>query len=372
MGLKSKYRQWRVARADNDRAKSMQGRQSVALGFAWRAANIGGVRRHLECIEKYSQHAVALYPSTPSHDFLKTRDERSQYHADLGDPLIDRHSLFHSHVDPDFIAIAQRAQQAGKAWVHTYHALYFAEDYGGKLKAWQEKTNHALLNHAAKADVRICVSPWLAGYLLDQHRIETVVIPNAVDVSFCDGIRAKTQDGARINTVVFVGSNDEVKNPSAFIEVARRLPELQFSMVGTGLTRGNFEERYCVEVPLNVQPLGPLSHEATLELLSRCSTLVMTSHREGLPTVLLEAMAMEKPCVAPRSYGCADVIGSEEFGFLYEPNNLEDLKCKIGQSVKLGRMPRARRRVVDSFSWPVVAKQLDDIYSGLLSSSTRF
>ncbi|QDV69540.1 UDP-D-galactose:(glucosyl)lipopolysaccharide-1,6-D-galactosyltransferase [Rosistilla carotiformis] len=373
MGLKSKYRQWRVAHADNARAKGMQGQQSVALGFAWRAANIGGVRRHLECIEKYSQHAVALYPSTPSHDFLKTRDERSQYHADLGDPLIDRHSLFHSHVDPDFIAIAQRAQKAGKPWLHTYHLLYFPEDWDNNLAPWQQKINDCLLTQASKADLCLSVGTWLVDWLEENHGIETQFVPNGVDVDACDqadGNRFREAIGLD-NFVLFVNSIAKVKNPAAFVEAARARPDQKFVMIGTNLTAEGIRAELKIDVPPNLIALGPLSHAQTLDAMSACKTFVMTSHREGLPTVLLEAMSMGKVCVAPRLPWSSDAIRLPEHGFLYDPEDPQDLVKTIDAATELEVMPMARQHVVDSFSWPVVARQLDDIYSGQLSSSAR-
>lgn len=373
MGLKSNYRQWRVARADNARAKGMQGRRSVALGFAWRAANIGGVRRHLECIEKYSKHPVSLYPSTPSHDLLVTRDERSEYHASLGDQLIDRHSLFHSHVDPDFIAIAQLAQQACKPWLHTYHLLYFPEDWGDNLAPWQHKINKCLLTQARKADLCLSVGTWLVDWLAENHGIETQFVPNGVDVDACDqadGDRFREEVGLD-DFVLFVNSIAKVKNPEAFVEAARSCPDRKFVMIGTNLTTEGIRAELKLDVPSNLIALGPLSHAQTLDAMSACKTFVMTSHREGLPTVLLEAMSMRKVCIAPRLPWSSDAIRLPEHGFLYEPEDPQSLVKTIDLALGVDVMPKARQHVVGSFSWPVVAKQLDDIYSRLLSSSSR-
>ena len=44
-------------------------------------------------------------------------------------------------------------------------------------------------------------------------------------------------------------------------------------------------------------------------VFERCDVVALPSiGKEGLPNVLLEALAMEKPCVATRSYGSPEVV----------------------------------------------------------------
>jgi glycosyltransferase involved in cell wall biosynthesis len=346
----------------------MQDRKSVAIGFAWRAANIGGVRRHLECIEQFSRYAVALYPSAYANDVLSTGVERNAYHERLGADLIDRHALFHSHVDPRFIGLAQEAQRRGKPWVHTYHALYFAEDWGGGLSAWQEEINRYLLKTAKYADRCLVVNSWLCNWLEETHGISTAIMPNAVDVGVADmalSARFEKKYG-RDQFILFVGAVACVKNPMAFIDVAARSPRTNFVMIGTGLTPSEIYESLGVTIPQNLKALGTLPHNQTLDAIAACSVFVMTSHREGLPTVLLEAMAMQKPCVVPDAPWFADAIPSDEYGLRYEPGNLDDLADKIERALRAGPQPLARARVEEHFSWPVVTRKLDRIYDSLL------
>lgn len=354
-----------------DRRRVTHTANSVALGFAWRAKNIGGVRRHLECIERYSRHAIALYPSTPSHQWLRTRLERDQYRSELGDELISRHSLFHTHVDPHFIGIAERAQKAGKPWLHTYHLLYFAEDWNNELAPWQQRINDSLLTRARKADLCLAVGSWLVEWLKEHHGIDSRFVPNGVDVEACDracGSRFVESSGLD-DFVLFVNSISRVKNPLAFVEAARRFPDQRFVMVGTDLVKEKIESTFEVELPKNLVALGPLPHDQTLDAIAASKSFVMTSHREGLPTVLLEAMAMNKPCVAPNLPWCRDAIKTDAHGILYEAGESDDLNAAIRRSLESNSFADARGHVDALFTWPVIMKQIDSIYAEMLGTA---
>lgn len=361
-------RLWRVNRHERHRARELGSAQSVALGFAWPATNVGGVRRHLECIEKYSEFPIALYPGARAVEMLDRGSLRNAYHANLCAELDGRHALFHSHVDPVFIGVSERARKTGKPWVHTYHLLYFAGDWNGNLQPWQVQINESLLGQAKNADVCLSVGNWLVEWLQLHHGIQSIFVPNGVDVQACDSSEpSRFLELLQIESfVLYVNSIASVKNPASFVEAARRLPNLPFVMIGTGLDKSNIEKTLEIEIPGNLIPLGPLPQQEALDAIAACSVFVMTSHREGLPTVLLEAMAMQKPCVVPDAPWFADAIQTEAHGLKYEPGNIDDLVRNIELALALGPRPAARERVEKHFAWPVVIRQIDQVYRQLL------
>lgn len=368
MGISSALKQWKARRFDASRAGRL-GSNSVALGFAWRAKNLGGVRRHLECIEEYSNHPIALYPSTSFHDLLSTREQRVAYRDELNDEIVKRHAIFHSHVDPDFIRLSRLAQECGKPWLHTYHLLYFPEDWNNNLQPWQERINKALTEEARHADVCLSVGTWLVDWLQENHGIESRFVPNGVDIEPCDNASAErfTERTQIRDFVLFVNSISGVKNPLAFIEAARRFPDLQFVMIGTNLIQETIEKTFEIELPGNVTALGPLPHQETLDAIAACRLFIMTSHREGLPTVLLEAMAMNKTCLVPAAPWSADAVQSREHGLRYEPGDISDMDAKIREGLTQKPPEQARIHVENTFTWPVIMAELDQIYSSLLN-----
>ena len=109
------------------------------------------------------------------------------------------------------------------------------------------------------------------------------------------------------------------------------------------------------------------------ELLSAMDVFVLPSYREGMPVVLLEAMAMARPVVATHVRGCREVVVDGETGILVPPGDVPALADAIvrllGDKELAGRMGRAgRKRAEQRFDRnEVTGKQLDAL-SQLVSS----
>ena len=189
-----------------------------------------------------------------------------------------------------------------------------------------------------------------------------------MDVEACDKALAERFIEAHGLTdfVLFVGGIAKVKNPLAFVQVAKMFPDRTFVMVGSNLTREKMQEAYGIDVPGNIRALGALPHDLTLDAIAACKALVMTSHREGLPTVLLEAMAMKKPCVVPDAPWFSDVVQSGKHGLKYQPGSLDELAEKIEIALDSDSFVGAREQVIKRFSWPVITSALDKVYLRLL------
>lgn len=329
----------------------------IGTNLAW-----GGVRQHIHAIKQYSALRLELVPP----------DELLQ---DFGEDLRQKFLEFvpirvravHSHVFPWFIDWCKQQQKSGVRWIHTYHLNYFPEHAKGDLLPWQNEINHSLLKVACHADVRISVARWQQDYLMRTHGIETIYLPNGVDVALCDKANAKRFQ-KRVGEgpfILYVGRNDPVKNPGDFVRLALRLPREKFVMIGHDLNREILRNEWDLEVPCNLIVYGSTSHIEVQDAIAACSALVVTSKREGLPTLILEAMAQCKPVVVPNEAGCMEAIGDGEFGFIYRPNDLDDLAEKtLAALTDNDRSRRGRKRVLSEYDWRVVAPKLDAIYCG--------
>lgn len=324
----------------------------------------GGVRGHVRAIKKYSRMKVQLVPDEVVMGSLarftgEVREHFMNYNP-RGQPVV------HSHVVPWMIQWCQNQQKRGLLWVHTYHLPYFPEHAIGDLRDDQKEINHVLIHQAKYADVRLSVSRWQQDYLSAEYGIETVYIPNGVDVRSCDHGREdrfRERTGVKGPFVLYVGRNDPVKNPSEFILLAHSKPELQFVMMGQSLDERSMSRDWGLTSPTNLHYAGSGAHREVQDALAACSLLVVTSKREGLPTLVMEGMTQKKPIVVPNEKGCMEVTGEGDCGYIYELGNLGDLAEKVDlarEASKIGE--RGRARVLEQYDWKVVAPQLDAIY----------
>ena len=77
-------------------------------------------------------------------------------------------------------------------------------------------------------------------------------------------------------------------------------------------------------------------------VFERCDVVALPSiGKEGLPNVLLEALAMEKPCVATRSYGSPEVVVDGKTGYCFPSGDVDALADALAQIAKTDDVTRA-------------------------------
>lgn len=102
--------------------------------------------------------------------------------------------------------------------------------------------------------------------------------------------------------------------------------------------------------------------------------LVLPSIKEGLPNVVLEAMACGLPCIAARASGSQELIANGQTGFVYDPSDADGLgeavrRCLGQNQVSLGE--RAVHAAKQAYSIDTVADSYQAIYAGLANAGTR-
>jgi glycosyltransferase involved in cell wall biosynthesis len=330
-------------------------------------AEFGGVRHHIEAINRYARTPLQLFPPSKVAAELTPYDVCSVFGEQLMKFKAPGVKAVHSHVFPWFIEWCHQRQQNGIKWIHTYHLNYYPEhSRDGKLEEMQQQINDALLNTASKADTRICVSRWQVQELRTQHGIETEYLPNGVDVALslrANASRFRKQYRQSHEFVLYVGRNDPVKNPGEFVRLAQQLPHLNFVMIGSGLDSETLRQTYQLQAPDNVALMGGVSQQSVQDAIAACRVLVVTSKREGLPTLVMEGMALGKSIVVPNEAGCMEAIGEGEAGLIYELGNINDLAEKTLAALQgPERIEIAVRRVEREYDWQIVAPKLDAIY----------
>lgn len=105
---------------------------------------------------------------------------------------------------------------------------------------------------------------------------------------------------------------------------------MHLRLVGDGPDR-DFLKRRASELGIasNVEFAGWIDQARLRALYAETDLFVLPSLAEGIPVVLMEAMAMQIPCVAPHITGIPELIDDGVDGVLYAVADVEDLTNKI-------------------------------------------
>jgi glycosyltransferase involved in cell wall biosynthesis len=139
----------------------------------------------------------------------------------------------------------------------------------------------------------------------------------------------------------------------AFNDISAEFPDVMLRIVGylpeKAEFRGLFERNERVEF------VGPVMPDRVIGLLADCYVLVLPSRSEGMPRVLIEAMASGRPIIASNVGGIPHYIRHGETGILFEREDVDALKKALRDvlgdeeyATRLGQ--NGRRYVLDQLS----------------------
>ena len=136
----------------------------------------------------------------------------------------------------------------------------------------------------------------------------------------------------------------------AFAQLVRARPAARLTLVGDGGERATLEAHAAaLGLAANVDFLGALGHDRVREFYARADVFCLPSFHEGVPTVLMEAMACELPVVATYVNGTPELVDHEVSGLLVAPARadllagaLESVLADPDRARAMGRAGRAR------------------------------
>lgn len=119
---------------------------------------------------------------------------------------------------------------------------------------------------------------------------------------------------------------------------------------------------------------GVLSPEELRNWYAASSLVVLPSYSEGLPKVLLEAQAMERPVIAYDAGGVPEAIRHSETGYLVKKGDIEGLASRLKELIEKPDMrremgERGRKFVVEQFSLESLTIRHEEFYTNVLSHS---
>ncbi len=257
--------------------------------------------------------------------------------------------------------------------VHTFHGIHYLHSPDWRKRFIQSAIDRMLARHT---DRTICVAESDRELAL-RHRLarreDSVVIRNGIDLSRFAGIGRRRAPGKR-PMIGTIGRMHVQKGQRHFLEAAaailRTHPHARFRIIGDGELRETLE-RLRQDLGLNdrVEFSGERA-DAAAEL-ARMDVFLLPSLWEGLPYVLLEAMAAGVPVVATAVDGNKELITHGMNGLLVPA---ADPEAMAGAALSLLDDP-ARRRILidggkrtvrDSFDLDAMVERTVDVYRELL------
>ena len=133
-----------------------------------------------------------------------------------------------------------------------------------------------------------------------------------------------------------VGRLQAVKDHAFLLRACRLLKDRGLNFLcliaGEGPERGNLE-RLIDQLDLHpqVELLGHVRHHCLDSYYAMADLVVLTSRSEGIPLVLMEAMARRRAVLAPAITGIPELVEHGKTGFLYRPGSLDDFVSRVEQ-----------------------------------------
>jgi colanic acid/amylovoran biosynthesis glycosyltransferase len=172
--------------------------------------------------------------------------------------------------------------------------------------------------------------------------------------------------------IIIVGRLVPEKGQGVLLEavaaLAKRGRRVSVTLVGEGATRSNLEalsNRLGIGAQTSFR--GAVGQDDICALYSQAAIFCLPSFAEGVPCVLMEAMAMELPVVSTRINGIPELVDDGHTGLLVAPGRVDLLadafELLLGDSELRRRMgASARDKVMREFNTEHSADQLNDLF----------
>ena len=129
----------------------------------------------------------------------------------------------------------------------------------------------------------------------------------------------------------------------AFAELLNEGVDAELRIVGDGPEKQRLERRIAENGLLDrCSMLGRMSANEVFRELESADLFVLSSFMEGLPVVLVEAMALGVPVIAPRLAGIPELVLDGQSGLLFTPAHWSELSQAM---VRLAGDPEERSRL---------------------------
>jgi glycosyltransferase involved in cell wall biosynthesis len=264
------------------------------------------------------------------------------------------------------VNVMSREVKKGRAWNFSLRNRLWHRLYHQPRFRWSIRTVDGA--HTYSRDVWSMLQ---LKYNLDADRI--AYIPNGVEPRFF--IPREYRDGDALR-LLYAGTwldqrgifyiRDALRNLTA------RLPGLTMTFAGCGVPPEEIRRFFGADLASRIIVRPVVATEHMQELYSEHDIFLFPSLMEGLPSVLLEAMATGMPVITTETCGMPDVVESDYNGLLVPPADAKAIEngiLRLAASVELRKkLGEAARETMKRFTWERAARQLEELYRRVLAA----
>jgi colanic acid/amylovoran biosynthesis glycosyltransferase len=181
--------------------------------------------------------------------------------------------------------------------------------------------------------------------------------------------------------VLCVGRLTPAKGQHLLIEAASRIAttgrQIHVQVVGAGVDRESLEQHADrLGARHNVTFEGAVSQDRIREFYAAADCFCIPSFAEGIPVVLMEAMAMEVACVTTHITGIPELIRDRVDGLLVAPSDLDGLVNALISLIDDPQLRRAvaaggRKRVLQHFDLAANVEALARVFKSRVPLAER-
>lgn len=243
--------------------------------------------------------------------------------------------------------------------------------HGSEFKDYFSKSGklrkRLIIKLIKKVDEFVVLSDSWKEFIQEISGRESLVINNYVDITKLDVVRASKQ-------VLFLGAFIQRKGVYDLLRAFKALgSEYHLHLCGSG--ENEQVEQLITELDIShmITNHGWIDTRQKAQLLSECSAFILPTYNEGLPMVIIEAMACEIPIITTPVGGIPEVIKEGITGHLITPGEIAEItqslinvhKNDCSQSIE-----QAKNYYNKHFSSKVILPKWECLYRNLEKSNS--
>ncbi|HXJ05754.1 MAG TPA: glycosyltransferase family 4 protein [Candidatus Acidoferrum sp.] len=267
------------------------------------------------------------------------------------------------------VHVMSREVKKGRAWNYSWKNRVWHRLYHQRRFRWCIKTADGA--HAYSRDVWTMLQ---LKYDLDSDRV--AYIPNGVEARFFIPREYRETVSLRL---LYAGTWLDQRGIFYIREALRKImakfPGLTMTFAGCGAPAETIEHFFGEELRGRVVVRPVVAAEHMQELYAEHDVLLFPSLMEGLPAVLLEAMATGMPVITTETCGMPDVVENEFNGFLIPPGNAAAIEGAIEQLAKSAELRQKlggnARETMKRYTWERAGGHFESLLLEVLANEER-